>query len=78
MEMERLLLARLKYDYSDEGFEAMFVQLDLLHDFASEGRLAAVTDLPADQVRGWLEDIIFTAQEIIREMEKGGNGHEAG
>jgi hypothetical protein len=71
MEMEKLLLVRLKRDYSDEGFEAIFVQLDLLHDFVSEGRLGSVTDLPADQVRGWLEEIIFTARETIREMEKG-------
>lgn len=69
MEMEQLLLARIRRDYSEEGFEAIFAQLDLLHDFVSTGRLAAVTNLPPEQVRGWLEDIIFTAREIIREMD---------
>lgn len=69
MEMEELLLARLRYDYSDAGFEAVFVQLDLLHDLVSAGRMTAATDLPPDQVRGWLEEIIFTAREIIHEMD---------
>jgi hypothetical protein len=74
MEMEKLLLARMRRDYSEEGFEAIFVQLDLLHDFASNGRLADVTDLPPEQVRGWLDDIIFTAREIIREMKEQAQG----
>ena len=78
MELEQLLLARVKHDYSDEGFEAIFVQLDLLHDLVSAGRLATATDLPPDQVRGWLEEIIFTARETIYEMDKGGDNHEAG
>jgi len=78
MEMEELLLARLQHDYSDEGFEAIFVQLDLLHDLVSAGRLTAATDLPPDQVRGWLEEIIFTAREIIHEMNRGGDDHDTG
>ena len=78
MEMEELLLARLQRDYTDEGFEAIFVQLDLLHDLVSGGRLTAATDLPPDQVRSWLEEIIFTAREIIHEMDRGGDNHETG
>jgi hypothetical protein len=78
MGMEKLLLARLRHDYSDEGFEAIFVQLDLLHDLVSEGRLASVTDLPPEQVRGWLEEIIFTARETIREMDERSDDHETG
>ena len=78
MEMEELLLARLQRDYTDEGFEAIFVQLDLLHDLVSAGRLTAATDLPPDQVRGWLEEIIFTAREIIHEMDRGGDYYAIG
>ena len=77
MEMEQLLLTRLQHDYSDEGFEAIFVRLDLLHDLVSAGRLTAATDLPPDQVRGWLEEIIFTASEVIHEMDTGGDDNEA-
>lgn len=76
MEMEELLLARLQHDYTDVGFEAIFVRLDLLHDLVSAGRLTAATELPPDQVRGWLEEIIFTAREIIHEMDRGGDDHD--
>ncbi len=57
------------YDYTDAGFERLFKQLDLLHDLASEGRLVEATPLRASDVIGWLEDIIFTAEETIREID---------
>ena len=57
------------YEFSDESFERIFAMLDLLHDFASEGRLVEATDLRASEVIGWLEDIIFTAEETIREID---------
>ena len=57
------------FDYNDAGFENTFKKLDLLHDLASEGRLAEATSLRASDVIGWLEDIIFTAEETIREID---------
>lgn len=57
------------YDYSDAGLEQTFKKLDLLHDLASEGRLAEATSLRASDLIGWLEDIIFTAEETIREID---------
>ena len=72
MEMEKLVLIRVRRDYSEEGFDAIVARLDLLHDFASRGELAAATDLPAPRVRGWLEEIIFVARETIREMDGDG------
>ncbi len=57
------------FDYSDAGFEQTFKKLDLLHDLASEGRLAEATSLRGTDVIGWLEDIIFTAEETIREID---------
>ncbi len=57
------------FDYSDAGFERIFAKLDLLHDLASEGRLIEATPLRATEVIGWLEDIIFTAEETIREID---------
>jgi hypothetical protein len=60
---------RIRRDYSAEGMEELFLRLDLLHDFASAGRLADATPLSRAELRGWLEDIIYTARETIREME---------
>ena len=60
--------ARL-FDYSDAGFASMFAKLDCLHDLASEGQLSEATSLSASEVIGWLEDLIFTAEETIREID---------
>ena len=60
---------RIRRDYSAEGMEELFLRLDLLHDFASAGRLADATPLSRAELRGWLEDIIYTARETVREME---------
>jgi hypothetical protein len=60
---------RIRRDYSAEGMEELFLRLDLLHDFASAGRLADATPLSRAELRGWLEDIIYTARETLREME---------
>ncbi|MBI3915000.1 MAG: hypothetical protein HY327_12545 [Chloroflexi bacterium] len=57
------------YDYSAVGFERVHAKLDALHDLASEGRLAEATSLRASDIIGWLEDIIFTAEETIREID---------
>ena len=57
------------YDYSEAGFERIFAKLDLLHDLAGEGRLSEATPLRAAEIIGWLEDIIFTAEETIREID---------
>ena len=69
MELEAIILAHVRRDYTDEGFEQIFARLDTLHDIVSAGRLTDVTDLPVKQVRGWLEEFIFTARETLREMD---------
>ena len=60
---------RIRRDYSAEGMEELFLRIDLLHDYASAGRLADATPLSRAELRGWLEDIIYTARETLREME---------
>jgi hypothetical protein len=50
--------------------EALQETLDRLHDGASEGTLAAVTPLNAESLIGWLEDLIYTAQETICELRR--------
>lgn len=69
MSIETLILNRLRDVYTEAGFEYLTLRLDTLHDFASVGRLADVTALPAEQVRGWLEEIIYVARETIREID---------
>jgi len=65
--IELALRERIRRDYSAEGMEELFLRLDLLHDYASSGRLAEVTPLSRAELRGWLEELIFTARETQRE-----------
>ncbi|MBI4789416.1 MAG: hypothetical protein HY782_20495 [Chloroflexi bacterium] len=67
--MEGIRTIICTFDYGEEGFEHLLARLDLLHDLASEGRLVEATPLRASDVVGWLEDIIFTAEETIREID---------
>lgn len=55
--------------FTDVRFESIFNALDRLHDAASSGKLAEITNLTTDEVIGWLQDIAFTANETIRELE---------
>ena len=55
--------------YTETRFESLFNAIDRLHDAASSGKLGKVTNLNADEVIGWLQDIVYTAQETIRELE---------
>jgi hypothetical protein len=70
MDVRAMMMQRLRFDYSEDGMYQLFVQLDKLHDCASEGRLVEVTDLTVEEMRGWLEDIVYTARETIREIER--------
>jgi len=66
------LIERIRRDYSAEGMEELFLRLDLLHDYASSGRLDEVTLLSRTELRGWLQEIIFTARETLRELDQAG------
>ncbi len=66
--LELTLAERIRRDYSAEGLEEIFLRLDLLHDYASAGRLDDVTTLSRSELRGWLEEFIYTARETLREM----------
>jgi hypothetical protein len=67
--LELALKERIRRDYSAEGMEEIFQRLDLLHDYASAGQLDEVTQLNRGELRGWLEELIFTARETLREMD---------
>jgi len=66
--LELNLTERIRRDYSVEGMEDIFLRLDLLHTYASVGRLDDVTTLSSAELRGWLEELIYTARETLREM----------
>ena len=51
------------------AFEGLFQVMDQLHDAASAGILPDVTDLDPAEVIGWLRDLVYTANETIREIE---------
>ncbi len=55
--------------YTEDRFASLFRTVDRLHDVVSDGKLAQVTDLSADEVMGWLKDIAYTVSETIRELE---------
>ncbi len=56
-------------DFSDKGFARLFAAFDLLHDYASDGHLVEASDLRSSEIVGWLEDILFTVEETIREID---------
>ena len=55
--------------FDDEWFEAMFVALDRLHDAVSTCQPDAVSPIAPMEIVGWLQDIIYTAQEAIVEIQ---------
>jgi hypothetical protein len=59
-------LARTSYD--EAWFETLFLALDKLHDVVSEQRVSQVSPVAPTDMVGWLEDIIYTAQEAIVEI----------
>ncbi len=67
--MDQIRWIPVSYDLSEDAFASLFARFDRLHDLASQGQLAQATPLRPSEVIGWLEDIIFTAEETIREIE---------
>jgi hypothetical protein len=59
---------RLHAPYDAAWFEMVFLALDRLHDDVSTGRLDNVSPLGPAEMVGWLEEIIYTAQEAITEI----------
>ena len=68
-QIELSLRDRIRRDYSAEGLEDLFVRIDLLHDYAASGRLSEATDLSRADLQGWLEELIYTLRETLREIE---------
>lgn len=54
--------------YGEAWFEAMFLALDELHDAVSDRRPGSVLLVNPAEMMGWLQDIIYTAQEALVEI----------
>ncbi|NLX11857.1 MAG: hypothetical protein GXY36_19595 [Chloroflexi bacterium] len=60
---------QIQAGYDAQWFEALFEAVDRLHDAASHGRLTCASPLEPEDMVGWLQDIIYTAQETISEIQ---------
>ncbi len=56
--------------YDEAWFETVFLALDKLHDAVSERSACKVFPVAPAHMVGWLEDIIYTAQEAIVELRQ--------
>ncbi|NDJ79360.1 MAG: hypothetical protein GYB65_24175 [Chloroflexi bacterium] len=57
--------------FSEAWFEALFLATDHLHDAICMGNRAMPLD--PEQMIGWLEDIIYTAEQTIQEIRTHNN-----
>lgn len=56
--------------HTDSRLDDLFAVLDEIHTAASERLLHQITPLSQRELVGWLEDLIFTAQETIAEIKQ--------
>jgi len=54
--------------HNDTRLAGLFQSLDELHTAASEGHLQMVTPLTDAELVGWLQELIYTAEETIAEI----------
>lgn len=55
--------------YNDAHLAGLFQSLDELHTAASEGYLATTTPLARSELVGWLQELIYVAEQTIVEIE---------
>ncbi|MBZ0301986.1 MAG: hypothetical protein K8J31_19715 [Anaerolineae bacterium] len=55
--------------YNNTRLAGLFQSLDELHSAASEGRLRNVTALSDAELIGWLQELMYTAEETIAEIQ---------
>lgn len=68
MDMQ-ILQKMLTEQLTEAHFEALLQVMDRLHDAAAMGDLEKMTPMDARELIGWLDDIIFTAEEVARELQ---------
>lgn len=62
-------LAALSTLYTGDGLPDALTLIDALHSAASEGDLPRFTTLPPEEVANLLEELIYVAQETLRELQ---------
>lgn len=60
----------LKVLYTDAFLADLFRALDELHTAASENQVGVLSPLSEGELVGWLQDLVYTAQETIDEIEQ--------
>ncbi len=55
--------------YTDARLNALFDVLDDLHSAASAGSVNKLTSLSNTELKSWLREFVYTAQETIAEIE---------
>ena len=63
------LQPNLQLLYNDARLLALLDALDELHTAASEDSLNAACTLSKAELKGWLRDVIYAAQETIAELD---------
>ena len=60
---------QLQMIYNDARMSALFDVLDELHSAASAGAVRKLTTLSDAELKSWLREFVYTAQETIAEIE---------
>lgn len=72
-------LNKLLMEHCTEAhFEALLQMIDRLHDAAAADCLETVSPVDPREILGWLDDIIYTAEETVREIQASLAVNEAG
>ena len=72
--MATILRPNIQLLYTEARLVALFQTLDELHSAASEDRLNTVTTVSKVELVGWLNELVYTAEETIAEIEgRGGS-----
>ncbi len=56
--------------YNDVRLAGLFQSLDELHTAVSEDRLRTVTPLTDTELIGWLQELIYVAEETLVEIQE--------
>jgi hypothetical protein len=68
--MGTVLQLNLQLLYNDARLDSLLETLDEIHTAASDGNLPDVTTVGKAELVGWLYELMYTAQETIRELEQ--------
>jgi hypothetical protein len=72
--MAKILQPNIQLLYTEARLVALLQTLDELHSAASEDRLNTMTTVSKVELVGWLNELVYTAQETIAEIEgRGGS-----